>query len=144
MTSTTTKPATPTNASNRPVERIKVGVVQAAIWMNRGANGSVYSATFQRSYRDPKTNGWKSSTSFGTGELLQLSTAANRAHSRILVLREAERQQDQSVIPTSANTTDRKQRPANSDNPPAGPASAHAKPQTFTAKAAQAAKGRTR
>jgi len=88
--------STPTNGTaNRPIERINVGPVKVAIWKNEGPNGPMFSATFQRSYRDPETNGWKSSTSFGTGELLQLSKAADRAHSRLLVLREVERQSQQ-------------------------------------------------
>jgi hypothetical protein len=59
-----------------------MGRVRAAIWKKATANGALYNATFERLYLKEE-GGWKSSSSFGVTELLELAKAADLAHSWI-------------------------------------------------------------
>ena len=72
-----------TTSKNAPVDHIRLGAVQAAIWANDTENGVRYSATFERRYFDAKANDWKSSGSYNRDDLLVLAKVADLAHSRI-------------------------------------------------------------
>jgi hypothetical protein len=74
---------------DRPVHKVEMGRVRAAIWKNATANGILYNATFERLYLK-EGEGLKSSTSFGVSELLELAKAADHAHSWIRVQSAAE------------------------------------------------------
>lgn len=81
--------------TSKPVTKITMFPVTAAVWENRSDGKSYYSVTFQRSYRDDKGN-WQNSDSFGAADLLLLAKVADQAHSEILKLREANRAPQQS------------------------------------------------
>lgn len=60
-------------ASNKPVKKFRVGFVEAAIWDNDGFK----TVTVSRSYKDG--DDYKSTDSFGHGDLLNASKALMRA-----------------------------------------------------------------
>lgn len=95
MTTTTTKAgesqAKATGSKAQPLETVRIGAVQAAIWMNTIKDGSVrFNATVERIYRDDQGN-WQTSTSFGRDDLLLLRKVLDQAHTRIYDLIAAER-----------------------------------------------------
>jgi hypothetical protein len=75
---------------NKPVDKIRIGNVTANIWNNPSEKGDFYSVTFERSYKDD-ADAWKSSQSFRRDDLLELAKAADKAHDRILELRQRSR-----------------------------------------------------
>jgi hypothetical protein len=75
---------------NKPVDRIRIGKVTASIWNNPSDKGDFYSVTFERSYKD-EGDAWKSSQSYRRDDLLELAKAADKAHDRILELRQKSR-----------------------------------------------------
>jgi hypothetical protein len=78
--------------TKKPIARIALHPVSAAIWKNHGNLGDgFYSVTFERRYRD-SSGKWQSSTSFSSNELLVLAKVADLAHSEIFRLRANERQ----------------------------------------------------
>lgn len=68
----------------KPIDTVRLGTVQAAIWKNETANGVYYNVTFDRRYKDGDE--WKSSTSFGVKDLLALRKAADMAHTKVIEL----------------------------------------------------------
>lgn len=72
--------------ANPPVAKLRIGLITASIWERILPDGTFYSASFERRYRD-KEGQWHTSHSFNTEELLALSKLADQAHSRILELR---------------------------------------------------------
>lgn len=56
-----------------------MGSTLAAIWANESENGTRYSVTFSRLYKDGDS--WKRSESFGREDLLTLAKIANEVHS---------------------------------------------------------------
>jgi hypothetical protein len=78
--------------SKKPVSKVSLYPITAAIWRNQGPNGEAfYAATFERSYKDDDGS-WKSSGSFGAGDLLLLAKVADLAHTEITNLRANERE----------------------------------------------------
>jgi len=78
--------------SKKPIARVALHPVNAAIWKNHGNLGDAfYSVTFERRYRDDSGK-WQSSTSFNSNELLVLAKVADLAHSEIFRLRANDRQ----------------------------------------------------
>jgi hypothetical protein len=71
-------------SANRPVDKVRIGSVNASIWRNSGEKGDFYSVTFEHSYKDGQE--WKTANSYGQGDLLELVKAADKAHDRILEL----------------------------------------------------------
>lgn len=72
-------------STNRPVEKIRVGSVQISIWQNQGAEGPFYTASVELSYN--QDGEWRTSTSYGLRDLINLAKAALLAHSAIGKLR---------------------------------------------------------
>jgi len=72
-----------TTPKNAPVDHVRLGAIQAAIWANETDSGLRYSVTFERRYFDAKAEEWKSSGSYNRDDLLVLAKAADLAHSRI-------------------------------------------------------------
>lgn len=70
-------------ARERPAHEVKVGAVRATVWQNAGANGSWYSVTLSRLYKDDQDQ-WKDATSFGREDLLAVAKAADLAHTWVL------------------------------------------------------------
>lgn len=82
-----------TASDNRPVAEVRLGAVKAAIWENDTEGGDVYhSVTFERLYRTDEGD-WRSAASFRGGELLLLAKVADAAHTRLLELRSAGREE---------------------------------------------------
>ena len=78
--------------SKKPIARIALHPVSAAIWKNDGNNGEAfYNVTFERRYRDDSGK-WQSSTSFSSNDLLLLAKVADLAHSEVFRLRANDRQ----------------------------------------------------
>ena len=65
----------------RPVHEIRIGLIKAAIWVNRTEQGIRHNVTFERCYKESEE--WKTATSFGSDDLLKLAKVADEAHSWI-------------------------------------------------------------
>ena len=72
-------------SKDKPVDKIDVHPVHGAIWRNTGSNGTYFSATFEKRYKD-KEGQWHGTQSYSGDDLLALSKAADKAHDRILEL----------------------------------------------------------
>jgi hypothetical protein len=70
-----------TTTTNKPVEKIRVGSVQVSIWRNEGQEGPFFTASVELSYKDGDQ--WRTSTSYGLRDLINLAKAALLAHSAI-------------------------------------------------------------
>lgn len=68
-------------AKQQPIHEIRLGSVKAAIWENITDNGTRYSVTVSRLYKDGTE--WKRSDSFGRDDLLLLAKVADLVHSWI-------------------------------------------------------------
>lgn len=67
---------------NKPIHRIRLSAVSAAIFKNESGEGDVYYTTrFDRSYKDGEE--WKHTQSFGHNDTLKLSKVADMVHSWI-------------------------------------------------------------
>tara|TARA_R110000744_G_scaffold355384_1_gene461907 strand:+ start:12009 stop:12401 length:393 start_codon:yes stop_codon:yes gene_type:complete len=76
-----------------PIDHIRFGAINAAIWANQTDSGTRYGITFERLYRDPESGKWKSSQSFNRDDLLIIAKVADQAHSRVYELQTLERNQ---------------------------------------------------
>jgi hypothetical protein len=76
--------------SKKPISKISLYPVSAAIWRNQNEKGASYSVTFERSYKDDKGK-WQSSATFNANELLLLAKLADQAHTEIYNLRAHDR-----------------------------------------------------
>jgi hypothetical protein len=73
-------------SDKKPVHKISLYPVSAAIWRNDSERGAFYSVTFQRSYKG-KDGKYTSSDSFNGSDLLLLAKVADQAHTEIERLR---------------------------------------------------------
>lgn len=69
----------------KPIQTIRRGSIEAAIWENKGEHGVAYNVTFSRSYKDGEEP--KKSTSFGQRDLLAVGRLADLAEECIFSLR---------------------------------------------------------
>lgn len=68
--------------NNRPVHRIRFGLVSASIFQNTSPEGQAFfNTTFERAYKEGEE--WKHSKSFGRDDLLVLAKLGDLAHSWI-------------------------------------------------------------
>jgi len=74
----------PTNT--KPVETIRDGAIKAAIFQNRGENGTFYGVRITRVYTDAD-GVYHDSTSFSGSELLRVARLAAKAYDRVDALR---------------------------------------------------------
>ena len=80
-----------TNATNKPVDHVRIYPVTAAIWKNVNDDGQAfYSFTVERTYK--KDGKYESTSSFGGSDALLLAKLADIVDSRIRKLRDADRQ----------------------------------------------------
>ena len=79
-------PAKSGKPGNKPVHEIRVGGIHVSIWQNDTATGRRFNTTFERVYRDGET--WKTSSSFGRDDLMNLSFACAEALRWIIQQRE--------------------------------------------------------
>ncbi|MCC6971106.1 MAG: hypothetical protein IT434_12905 [Phycisphaerales bacterium] len=77
-------------AGNKPVQHVRRGGVQAAIWKNTGRRGSYFAVTFERRYKDEHDE-WRTSHAFGRDQLLVLAKVAEVAFHAIHELQREER-----------------------------------------------------
>jgi hypothetical protein len=82
----------PTTQKNRPVRKLKIGLLSAAIWRHEGKTGPFYSVSFQRGYKPEGAEEWSNSDSFHRGDLLELAKLADQAHTHVLKLEWDDRQ----------------------------------------------------
>lgn len=68
---------------SKPENAIKVGPVQASVFLNDGQQGTYRTATVHRRYRDEQGD-WQSSDSYNLVQLLALRQAADLAINHIL------------------------------------------------------------
>jgi hypothetical protein len=89
----TTTSTTNTNTNKtKPVAKVRLGSVVAAIWQQVSSEGRVwYSASVERSYFDEKEGKWKSSNSFSRDEMLLLGKVSSLANTRIYELQSRDR-----------------------------------------------------
>lgn len=81
--------------NKKPVAKISLHPVSAAIWRNQNQKGDTfYSVTFERGYKDDDGK-WQRSDSFNAADLLLLAKVADLAHSEIYKLRANDRQTQQ-------------------------------------------------
>jgi len=78
---------TKTEKAQPPVKKINVGSVQANIWRREAEGKIFYTVSFQLSYKDGEE--WKTSSSYGLHDLINLVKAAMLAHSSVLELKRA-------------------------------------------------------
>jgi len=65
----------------RPTHEIRLGAIKAAVWRNETETGTRFNVKFSRVYKEE--DAWKSTESFGVGDLLLLSKVADQTHSWI-------------------------------------------------------------
>ena len=70
-----------TKTNNEPIDRVRIGRIEAAIWKNKGDNGSFHSVTLSRTYKD-KDGDLQSADSFSGIDLLVASEALRLAFTR--------------------------------------------------------------
>ena len=82
--------------TNSPIDELRIGPVKATIWANPvGDDGAIrYNVSFGRLYRSDEDGKWKTSRSFGLGDLLVLSKLADQVHTRIHQLRTEQAAED--------------------------------------------------
>jgi hypothetical protein len=67
--------------SSKPVAKLRLGRISAAIWKNDTDKGPLFNVSFQRSYKEGDE--FKNSQSFGRDDLLVLAKLADQAHTKI-------------------------------------------------------------
>lgn len=67
--------------NNEPVDRVRIGRIEAAIWKNRGENGAWHSVTLSRSYKD-KDGELQSTESISGTDLLLAAEVMRTAFQR--------------------------------------------------------------
>lgn len=77
--------------ANRPVDTVRHGNVEVAIWKNKGEKGEFYSASAPSiRYKDGEE--WKNGSNFGRHDLLDLAEAAREAALKIRDLQKSKSQ----------------------------------------------------
>tara|TARA_R110002073_G_scaffold230600_2_gene391688 strand:+ start:357 stop:593 length:237 start_codon:yes stop_codon:yes gene_type:complete len=72
--------------NNEPVDRVRIGRIEAAIWKNRGENGAWHSVTLSRSYKDTAGE-FQSTDSLSGTDLLLAAEVIRQAYHRCRELR---------------------------------------------------------
>lgn len=73
-------------SANRPVAKLRSGLITANVWPRVTDNGVFHSVTFERGFKT-KDGQWKSTTSFDRDDLLVIAKLATEAHTVIDRLR---------------------------------------------------------
>ena len=79
-----------TSKNEKPVHKIRVGVIEVNIWQREGENGPFYSVSSNRSYKDGDQ--WKQTDSYGADDCLLLSKLLDQAHTWMILNPPAKRQ----------------------------------------------------
>jgi hypothetical protein len=67
--------------ATKPIHEIRIGRIRAAIWKNAGENGTRYTTSFSRLYKDG--DNWRDASSFDRDDLLVVAKVADAVHSWI-------------------------------------------------------------
>jgi hypothetical protein len=70
------------STKEKPVQKIRAGGIEVAIWRNESQKGPWYSVTMTRSYK--KDEQWQQADSFGADDLLLLAKLLDQAHNWII------------------------------------------------------------
>ena len=92
MANTTSKKTKTTETAKPPVAKLRIGLLTASIWERTTDSGTFYSVTFERRYRDSKSE-WHSTHSFDKSNLLTLAKLADQADTEIARLSALPREQ---------------------------------------------------
>ncbi|MEZ6061097.1 MAG: hypothetical protein R3C19_12095 [Planctomycetaceae bacterium] len=77
------------NTNNKPVHRIRIGRISAAVFENATRDGQTFfNVQFDRAYREG--DDWKHTKSFGRDDLLVLAKVCDQTHSWIVDQKRAE------------------------------------------------------
>lgn len=68
---------------SKPIETLREGNVNAAIFENEGPRGAFRTATIQLRYKDKESGEWKTGNSFGPKDLESLEKIAKEARQRL-------------------------------------------------------------
>jgi hypothetical protein len=82
----------PKQERQRPVHEVRLGRIKGAVWANTTDQGVRYGVTLTRLYKDPESNDWRTSTSFGRDDLLPLAKVCDMA---VLWIYQQNQSQDQ-------------------------------------------------
>jgi hypothetical protein len=82
MNNTNSKKTKTSESAKPPVAKLRIGLLTASIWERATDNGTFYSVTFERRYRDAKGE-WHGTQSFDKSNLLSLAKLADQADSEI-------------------------------------------------------------
>lgn len=78
--------------NNKPVHKIRLGAIKAAIWENETENGKRHSVTVSKLYRAGEQ--WKETSSFGRDQLLTVAKVLDIAHTWIHETAQEETQEE--------------------------------------------------
>jgi len=81
--------------TSKPVAKVSMYPITAAIWVNERDGKSYYSVTIERTYKDDAGN-WKNTSKFNASDLLLVAKVADLAHSEIAKIRAADNRSQQS------------------------------------------------
>jgi hypothetical protein len=84
------------NSKNRPVQNIRVGGINAAIWEQEGSKGNFMNVSFSRSYK--QGNEWKTSHTYTVNQLDDLRRAATEAETYINENKRSDQQQESNAL----------------------------------------------
>jgi hypothetical protein len=83
------------NSNKKPVSKVTLWPITAAIWRNENAKGEpFYNVTLERTYKD-EAGELQNTTSLAQSDLLLAAKVLDRAHSEIYKLRASDRQAQQ-------------------------------------------------
>jgi hypothetical protein len=92
MANTSSKTRKNSQTAQAPVARIRLGLLTASIWERVQLNGTFYSVTIDRRYRDSKGE-WHTTHSFDKANLLTLAKLVDLADTEIIKRLAAHREQ---------------------------------------------------
>ena len=73
--------ANETDPKQRPVDTLREGPLQAAIWRNESENGAYHAVTLSRTYKDKEGN-LQNTSNFRPKDMLGLAELSRQAHHR--------------------------------------------------------------
>jgi len=71
---------------NKPVQSLQLGSVRAAIWVNKGQNGTWCNVTLSRRYWDEKSRAYKDTHSFNVSHVPLLSKILDQVYTSMYEL----------------------------------------------------------
>ena len=80
-----------TDKDNKPIDNIRLGKINANIWVNQTSKGTKYNATYSKLYKEGDQ--WKECFSFDRDDSLLLSKVADLVNSKIFEIEKDESEQ---------------------------------------------------